>query len=172
MALSAGGASPALRPVSEGQPPFDRAAFEARKQANFAQLLFKASRLLNDEALRRVREATGAPHIRAAHTALFPHIPFEGIRLTELAQRVGVTKQAVQQLVDELEAMGALARAADPADGRAKRIVWTELGKAGLLHGVGVLDGIDAEVESAVGAASLAEARRVLGAVIARLEER
>ncbi len=158
--------------MSDQPPAFDLTAFEARKQANFAQLLFKASRLLNEEALRRVREATGVHDIRAAHTALFPHIPFEGVRLTELARRVGVSKQAVQQLVDELAAMGALSRAADPVDGRAKRIVWTELGKAGLVHGLGVVAGVDADLEATLGPEAVASARHVLGVVIAALEQR
>ncbi|MEO2006862.1 MAG: hypothetical protein ABGY41_22515, partial [Candidatus Poribacteria bacterium] len=37
---------------------------------------------------------------------LFPHIDFEGIRLTVLAARLGISKQAVGQLVGELQSMG------------------------------------------------------------------
>ena len=67
--------------------------------------LFKAARLINEDAIARVRERTGEP-VRVAHTALLPHVDLEGTRLTELARRMGVTKQAVGQLVDELEQMG------------------------------------------------------------------
>lgn len=152
--------------MSDALPAFDVAAFEARKRASFVQVLFRAARLCNEEGIRRVRAAVGDTSVRTAHTALFPHIPFAGIRLTELAARVGVSKQAVQQLVDELEAMGLLAREPDPSDGRAKRIVFTDHGKAALLHGLGVLDGIGAELQARVGAAALATAHDVLLAAI------
>ncbi len=159
-----------VTPPDVAPPAFDAVGFAARKRASFAQVLFRAARLCNEEGIRRVREAVGDVRVRTAHTALFPHVPFEGIRLTALAERVGVSKQAVQQLVDELEAMGVLARIPDPRDGRAKQIVWTERGKAGLVHGLGILDGLGAEIEAEVGADALAVAHRVLLAAITRYE--
>ena len=68
--------------------------------------------------------------IRPAHTALFPHIDLSGTRQTALARRMGVSKQAVGQLVSELEQMGALERVPDPSDGRA-RLVRFAAGEAG-----------------------------------------
>lgn len=54
----------------------------------------------------------------------------DGIRLTELAARVGVTKQSMGALVDELEAAGYVARSPDPTDGRASVIGFTSRGWA------------------------------------------
>ena len=49
-----------------------------------------------------------------------PHIPPAGIRLTDLAARAGITKQAMAELVAEIERRGYLQRTADPADRRAR----------------------------------------------------
>ena len=43
---------------------------------------------------------------------------------------MGVSKQAVQQLVDQLEAQHVVRRVADPADKRARRVELTALGLA------------------------------------------
>src|SRR4051812_27451098 len=80
---------------------------EAEKARSTLQLLFKAARLLNEQAIARVRSRTKMP-VRVAHTTLLPHVDLGGTRLTDLAARLGVTKQAVGQLVDELVAMGIL----------------------------------------------------------------
>lgn len=146
--------------------------FEARKRASVLQVLFKAARLANEESLRRVRTAVKDDRVRVAHTALFPHVPFEGVRLTALAARVGITKQAVKELVDELEAIGVLERAPDPADGRAKLIRWTAAGREGLARGLEILDALAAELAVCVGPEELARTHRTLLAISDHLEGR
>ena len=123
---------------------------EAKKRASFSQLLFKSARLLNERAIARLRETTGQP-VRAAHTALLPHIDLEGTRLTELARRLGTTKQAAAELVSELTDMGLLERVADPVDGRAKLIRFSKKGRAGLLQGLALLGQLEAEISHAIG---------------------
>ena len=51
-----------------------------------------------------------------------------GTRLTELSQRAGVTKQAMMQMVDDLQEMGCLRRRPDPEDARAKMVRLTARG--------------------------------------------
>jgi len=133
------------RPDSE----FER-ELEARKRESFGQLLFKSARLLNERAIARLRETTGQP-VRAAHTALLPHIDLEGTRLTELARRLGTTKQAAAELVSELLEMGLLERVPDPVDGRAKLIRFSRKGRAGLLQGLALLGQLEAEITHAIG---------------------
>jgi DNA-binding MarR family transcriptional regulator len=136
------------------------ARLAARKQASLAQLLFAAARLYNERALARVQKR--APQARLAHTQLFPHIDLDGTRATDLAARVGITKQAVGQLVDELVALGLLERQDDPRDRRAQLIRFTDEGLAELVRGFDVLDGIERELGKLVGAATLARLRRDL----------
>jgi len=56
------------------------------------------------------------------------HLPTEGCRLTELARRAGISKQAMGQHVAELEDLGYLDCAADPDDGRAKIVHFSDAG--------------------------------------------
>ncbi len=148
---------------------FDPTEFEEAKRGSFLQVLFKAARLANEDSLERLRERTGHD-VRATHTALFPHITYEGLRLTELADRVGVTKQAVQQLVDEMEAMGMVERVPDPTDGRAKLIRWSEAGKRGIADGVMMLRGLENRYAERVGEERLRVAHEVLLEVVDLLE--
>jgi DNA-binding MarR family transcriptional regulator len=139
------------------------ARLAARKEASLAQLLFASARLYNERAMARVRER--APKARLAHTQLFPHIDLQGTRATELAERVGITKQAVGQLVDELVALGLLERQDDPRDRRAQLIRFTDAGLGELLRGFDVLDGIERELGKLVGTATLARLRHDLAAL-------
>ncbi len=123
---------------------------ERKKRASAAQLLFKCARIVNERAIARLRAETGLP-VRVAHTLLFPHLDFEGVRATEIAEKLGVTKQAVGQLIDELEAMGAVERVPDPKDGRAKLVRFSAKGRDGIVHGLGVLGEIERELAAAIG---------------------
>ena len=75
------------------KPPADP-AFEARKRASVAQLLFKCARLVNERAIETANDLPHAIPLRRSHTNLFPHLDFEGVRITELARRLDVSKQA------------------------------------------------------------------------------
>ena len=144
-----------------------RQKLEADKARSTLQLLFKAARLINEDAIARVRKRTGEP-VRVAHTALLPHVDLEGTRLTELARRMGVTKQAVGQLVDELEQMGQLERVPDPEDSRAKLVRFSKRGRKGLLDGLAVLRELEAELVAAVGKQRVAELHDTLAESVAK----
>jgi DNA-binding MarR family transcriptional regulator len=134
------------------------------------ELLFRAARLVNERAIARIQRE-GATRLRLAHTQLFPHITFDGVRLTEVAKRLEVTKQAIGPLVDELVEAGMVERIADPADQRAKLIRWTRAGRAAMQHGLGVLARLERELAPAVGPARMAALADTLEALIAALTE-
>lgn len=146
--------------------------FEAKKRASVAQLLMKCGRLLNDLGVESMRAEMGYEGLRAAHTNLFPHIDLEGTRLTDLAKRVGISKQAVGQLVDELEELAVLERVPDPGDGRAKLIRFVEEGgEPVLVRGLGVLGELEAQMEAHIGARQMKQLHRALLGIEAWLTE-
>ena len=149
----------------------EQAALDIAKRASTLQLLFRAARLLDETAVARVRTDPAAAAMRTAHTALLPHLDFTGVRLTELAARVGVSKQAVAPLIDELEAMGTVERIADPDDGRAKRIRLSKRGAAAIHHGLSVLTTVEAELAAAVGKPRMDDLHRALTAVLAAIDD-
>jgi DNA-binding MarR family transcriptional regulator len=157
---------PPGRPLRAGE----REALERAKRASAAQLLFRCARLLNELALARVRQRTGLA-VRAAHTSLFPHVDLEGTRLTELARRLGVSKQAAAQLVDEMVAMGVLERVPDPDDARARRIRFARRrGSIVLMEGLALLGEIEAELAGHLGRRRFEELRRTLSQLLDLLE--
>lgn len=143
----------------------------AAQKQRVVPTLLRAARLVNEEAIARVNRDAGRVALRQSHTNLFPHIDFEhGTRTTELARRLNVTKQAVSQLVAELEAEGVLTRVPDPADGRARLVRFTPFGMKQVLHGLGVLDGIERELVEHMGKARAAALLEGLEAIVAALE--
>ena len=90
-------------------------------------LLDDLSALAFREFRQRLEEA-GHGTIRAGHGCVFRFIHEGGSRLTDLAESSGFTKQAVGEVVADLERLGYIERAPDPADGRAKVIKLTDLG--------------------------------------------
>jgi DNA-binding MarR family transcriptional regulator len=73
--------------------------------------------------------SSGYPEFHSPHVAAISWIEPGGIRLTELAVRVGVGAPALSEVVNQLEEMGYVRRRPDPADGRAKLIVATAKGE-------------------------------------------
>jgi DNA-binding MarR family transcriptional regulator len=72
--------------------------------------------------------ARGYPWHLGARGEVLAHLGPSGIAQTVLTERMGLSKQAVQQLLDLLETDGVIARIPDPVDKRARRVVLTELG--------------------------------------------
>jgi len=150
----------------------DRRALEADKRATTFQVLLKVARLVNERSIAKARAATGKNVFRQALANLFPHIDLEGTRVSDLAARVGVSKQAVSKLVGELEGEGLLELAADPSDARARLVRFTPQGIAAIHRGMQILREVEAELTEAVGAARLERLGRDLGALLDALERR
>ena len=100
----------------------------AREQPeNLAVLLREAFTALNDQAVARLAER-GHGAVRVAHGAVFQYLDDAGTTVTALAERAGMTKQSMGELVRHLEAHGYVERVPDPGDGRAKLVRATERG--------------------------------------------
>ena len=68
--------------------------------------------------------------LRPSHGNVMEQLELEdGLRLTDLASRAGITAQSMGELVDDLEVKGYVERRADPGDRRAKRIHLTDRGR-------------------------------------------
>src|SRR5512142_217151 len=72
--------------------------------------------------------ARGFTDYRPTYQVVFQWCRPEGSRLTELAERAGITKQSMGEIIDVLVQRGYLERIPDPTDGRATLIRRTERG--------------------------------------------
>lgn len=93
-------------------------------------------RMVYDTHLRRAYEGVTATDFRDVTPAqfnLFRWPGMDGLRPSEVAQRNGLSKQAVNDLIGVLESNGYVERHPDPADARARLVRLTGRGNE-LLH--------------------------------------
>ena len=118
---------------------------------------------------RRVQEgyvAAGLDGIRPAHTPVFRHLQPEGDRVTDLAARAGMTKQAIGYLVEYLIRHGYLERLPDPTDGRAQIVQRTERGWEVNRVARQVVAEVQDEWASALGEERMEQLRELLGDLV------
>ena len=89
--------------------------------------------------------------LSASHIHITRHLALEGSRLTDLAQRAGMSKQAMGKLVDHCEAWALVTRLDDARDARARRIVFTSIGLAWLQAFQKAVAQAEDELRAAVG---------------------
>ena len=125
----------------------EEAALHARRRAVVGRLFMRAARVFQEIAVERIR-ALGYPDYSIGDNAVLVHLETGGNRITELAMRAGVTKQAISQLVRDLEKRGLVVRAPDPADGRAQLVCFTPTGRAMMEDAFEVVFALDDEFAS------------------------
>ena len=138
----------------------------AARPAPLLALLHASEQAIAAQLHHHLRDA-GFDDQRPAHDAVFAHLPPEGLRLTELAERARVTKQAMGELVDDLERKGYLHRRPDPTDRRAKLIEFAPRGWDALGAAVRAFDDIEAELTREFGSDPLTQLRQVLQRIAA-----
>jgi DNA-binding MarR family transcriptional regulator len=72
--------------------------------------------------------AAGFDDLRPVHRPILRDVLTSNLRPSELGARLGLSKQAANDLVREFETKGYITLESDPDDGRAKRIVATQRG--------------------------------------------
>jgi DNA-binding MarR family transcriptional regulator len=73
--------------------------------------------------------AAGYDDVNPAHIGLIRYPTLDGLRPSELAEQLQITKQSVNDLLGHLEQRGYLVREPDPADGRARVVRLTAKGR-------------------------------------------
>src|ERR1700678_995599 len=115
--------TPALAAKRPGASDIDRERHE-----HLGWLLGRVD-LLFAEGVTRGMHARGFAGIRLVHIALIRNVDEGGTRISEIARRAGMTKQATGQLVAEFVELAYIKLIPDPADGRAKIARYTTKGK-------------------------------------------
>ena len=97
--------------------------------------------------------AAGFTDVTVPHTALFSVFDHDtGTPIGVLAQRAGVTSQAMSQVVNDLVIKGYVERREDPSDRRTRIVVLTDKGRALFRAGSRHLDEIEREYIDQLGA--------------------
>lgn len=125
-----------------------------KRQENIGNLFKQASRDFNDRALLKLRER-GYQELTLFHTALISNLDIEGTRISTLADRANMSKQAMGQIVNDLETRGYISRSTDPDDKRAYIIQFTDKGWQFLQDAYAVKNEIEAEYSAMLGKAGM-----------------
>ncbi len=131
------------------------------REKNIGRLFQRVARAYSERAVNLLHEK-GFTNITLFHTVLIANLDIEGTRITTLADRAGVTKQAMGQLAHELEKKGYVERKKDASDNRASLIGFTELGKDALRAAYDVKLILEAEYAALLGEKELAQLRNQL----------
>ncbi len=104
--------------------------------------------------------------ISTTYSSALANIDIEtGTRATVLASRAAVTKQAIGEVVRELEERGFVTRESDPTDGRAKLIKLTVEGRKLIAAAYEVIGEIEEALLSHIGEENLRKSRESLAAL-------
>lgn len=95
--------------------------------------------------------AAGHDWYAEARSSVVPYVSAEGTRQSEIVAKMGLTKQAVQQLIADLETSEILRRDPDPADGRGKIVRFTDKGLAALRDAQKAKRKVEAEMKQKLG---------------------
>lgn len=102
---------------------------------------------------------------RPTHNHVLRHLDRHGTRASVIAERAGLTRQAITMIVDELEEAGVVRREPDPEDGRAKRVVYTAAGLRAFDESRARIAEIERRWRRELGAERWAELREALAAL-------
>jgi len=119
---------------------------------------------VQSELFRRAAQH-GFDDLRPRHGAVLAYLDDEGIRLVDLARIAGRNKQTIAAILDELEKLGYVYRATDPADRRAKLIMPTERGRKAMQLADDILADIESRYAEQLGQRRYAQFKRALRAV-------
>ena len=154
---------PGDRPPGPGEALSGATDAPVLRTGHLMRILLRRSTQRSTEVLRD----QGYGDLRPMHMLVIERLSISGTRGTELAESIGLTKQATGQLLDRMTDLGYVERVPDPADGRAKIIQLTERGR----HAANTLrsnaEETDAYWAEVLGAARHRQLRSALASLIA-----
>ena len=106
--------------------------------------------------------AAGFEELRLPHMAVLQFPGPDGVRPGLLAERAGMSKQAMNQLLGSLESLGYLVRSDAPDEGRARIVRLTKRGRAAYARIHDILSDIEREWSTELGPKRFAALKELL----------
>lgn len=142
--------------------------FVARGDIPLIGLFTALTRWWEDRHFELMADA-GFEDLRRAHNSVVVNLPARGLRLTQIAETAGISKQATAELVDDMVQKGYLRRLPDPSDGRAKIIAWAKRGEEAHAATMKAFTAIESEVAELLGDGGMAQLKGALGQLFSAL---
>jgi DNA-binding MarR family transcriptional regulator len=142
---------------------------EERPPLKTKDMLIGAMLRVPSEAIHRriIRELNdaGFKELSLPHMAVFRFPGPDGARPGVIAERAGMSKQAMNRLLGSLEDLGYLVRSDAPTEGRARIVHFTRRGHAAYARAIEVLRDIEREWIAVLGPRDFAQLKKLLGRV-------
>lgn len=118
---------------------------------------------LMNQARELVEASQRRDHLRPSQFRVIGWVPYDGtVTVTELAERVGMTKQAIGQFVTELVRTGHLVTEEDPHDRRLRVVRRTERGNEVTMELAKMLESLELRWSEAIGSRRYQQFRSAL----------
>ncbi|MCP2635346.1 MarR family transcriptional regulator [Microbacterium sp. HD4P20] len=134
-------------------------------------LLMSAASIVTTTALSELA-AQGHPAIRVTHVPVFMHIDPAGTAISTLAERSGVSRQAMSMTVRDLESHGYVVTAPSDTDRRAILVSLTERGARLCEDAARISSELAARWSDELGDDALPQLRHHLRTIVTRSKER
>lgn len=105
-----------------------------------------------DEALQAGLRRHGWSNVTRSQSLILSNLAFGVRRASVLARNLGVTRQAISQMLAEMERKGMISLKADPSDGRAQIVGFSEESRQLRIDAMHVLAEIERELHQKLGA--------------------
>lgn len=115
-----------------------------------------------DAGLLASLKEQGWPELSHSQSMAMAYLGSDGIRISELARRLGVSRQAAQKSVKELERLKLVITEVDPTNSSAKTVVLTPQGKANVTAALNIFSEIEKQLSKRIGAPEFASMRDAL----------
>jgi DNA-binding MarR family transcriptional regulator len=126
------------------------------------RILLRQTSLQTSEALAE----QGYGDLRPMHLLVIERLFICEARATEIAEAIGLTKQATGQIIDRMDELGYVQRVPDPSDGRAKVLQLTDRGQRAAQTLRSIADENEKKMLAALGQTRYRQLRAALGSLI------
>lgn len=141
-----------------------------RYRANLPRHLMGIARHLQSEVMQTLTQRRGHTGLRLGFEPFMTLIGQHGARITDLADWLGISKQACNQTINQIEQAGYVRRDADPVDGRAKVLQLTVQGRRLVREGAAASAAVQAQYLALLGEADYADFAALVDRLCAGLE--
>lgn len=150
-------------------PADELRALREQRNSRLYRSLTRTLRVYNRRLLDGLH-ARGFSDFSPAFPQVLSNLDSEGTRIGVLAARAGVSRQAMGQLVAEIERSGYVRRSAAKEDARASVVRFTQRGKRLLENVLELVEQIEGEFQAVTGAKTFAAVRAGLGCIAAAID--
>lgn len=140
-----------------------------RYQNNLPRHIIGIANYLQTRMMAILRDEYGHTQLRLSFAPYITLVGESELRVSELADILGISRQACNQAAQQVEAAGYLQRIDDPQDGRAKQLRLTQQGIALRKNGMHAIARLDDEFSAIVGTSGVRSASKTLNSLYTHL---